>query len=64
MTAAVNEALGDHYGVSVDCPAVPGTMALDLPGRTIACTGSDTDWTVTVLVVFSDDEGGFTLAAY
>lgn len=64
VTAAVNEALGDYYGIPVECPAVPMTMAEDLPGRTVACTQTDVDWTFTVLVVFSDDQGSFTLAAY
>lgn len=64
LTAAVNEALGDYYGVPVTCPAVPMTMARDLAGRTIACSGTDVDWTFTVLVVFADDQGSFTLAAY
>lgn len=63
VSAAVNEALGDYYGIPVDCPAVPSAMANDLAGRTVACTATDSDWTFTVLVVFSDDSGSFRVAA-
>lgn len=64
VSAAVNEALGDYYGIPVECPGVPSAMARDLAGRTVACTASDVDWTFTVLVVFSGDQGGFDVAAY
>lgn len=64
LTAAINEALGDYYGVPIECPPVPSAIANDLPGRAMACTAAESDWVLTILVVFSDDQGRFSIAVY
>ena len=65
VTTAVSDALESYvYPLDTTCPAISAAMAEDLVGRAIVCEGDDTGWPMTVIVVFTDADGGFIATPY